>query len=92
MSDNSVNVEIEEVLDLVKGISSTLKEISENNSDMKQKLRTLGVTFQDEGFDKVCGMVANAETKLNEACPDLNMVIGGLTAYAEKLLRSIQGL
>ncbi len=88
----SVNVDYQEVLDLARSISSSLKSILENNNEMKQNLRNLGVTFQDEGFEKVCGMVANSEKNLREATPDLLLVSTKLLEYADDLFQSTKKL
>ena len=81
----AVNVSSSELVDLVKAISTSISSICVSNDAMKESLRNLGMTFQDEGFDKLTTMVSNSERNLREASPDLDYIAGQLIQYARLL-------
>lgn len=81
----AVNVSSSELVDLVKAIRTSISSINVSNEAMKESLRNLGATFQDEGFDKLTTMVLNSERNLHEASPDLIYITEQLMQYASLL-------
>lgn len=76
------------IIELTKGISECIKKISSLNNDLSTHLKTLGNTFQDEGYAVIQGYVTSAQTKVNEAVPDLKVVMEKLVEYARLLQES----
>ncbi len=76
------------IIELTKGISDCIKKISSLNNDLSTQLKTLGNTFQDEGYAVIQGYVSNSQAKINEAVPDLKVVMEKLIEYARLLQES----
>lgn len=76
------------IIELTKGISNCIKKISSLNNDLSTQLKTLGNTFQDEGYVVIQGYVSNSQAKINEAVPDLKVVMEKLIEYAHLLQES----
>ena len=76
------------IIELTKGISECLKKISSLNNNLSTQLKTLGNTFQDEGFAVIQGYVTSSQDKVNEAVPDLKVVMEKLVEYARLLQES----
>lgn len=76
------------IIELTKGISDCIKKISSLNNDLSTQLKTLGNTFQDEGYAVIQGYVTNSQNKVNEAVPDLKVVMEKLLEYARLLQES----
>lgn len=76
------------IIELTKGISECIKKISSLNNDLSTQLKTLGNTFQDEGYAVIQGYVTSSQTKVNEAVPDLKIVMEKLVEYARLLQES----
>lgn len=71
------------IIELTKGISECIKKITSLNSNLSDKLKVLGNTFQDDGFAVIQGYVSSSQTKVNEAVPDMKIVMEKLIEYAE---------
>lgn len=76
------------IIELTKGINECIKKISSLNNDLSNQLKTLGNTFQDEGYAVIQGYVSNSQVKVNEAVPDLKVVMEKLVEYARLLQES----
>lgn len=76
------------IIELAKGISDCIKKISSLNNDLSTRLKTLGNTFQDEGYAVIQGYVTSSQNKVNEAVPDLKVVMEKLVEYARLLQES----
>lgn len=76
------------IIELAKGISECLKKISSLNNDLSAHFKTLGSTFQDEGYAVIKGYVTSSQAKMNEAIPDLTIVMNKLVEYARLLHES----
>lgn len=76
------------IIELTKGISDCIKKISSLNNDLSTQLKTLGNTFQDEGYAVIQGYVTSSQNKMNEAVPDLKVVMEKLVEYARLLQES----
>lgn len=88
MLDISIDVDIKDIITLVKNISLSLKEIHENNTIMMQNLKVLRESFFDEGFDEICMMVKNCQRNLEKTVPELEIICQQLIWYSELLMRS----
>ena len=87
MSDQ-IEASSKSIIELTKGISECLKKISSLNNNLSTQLKTLGNTFQDEGFAVIQGYVTSSQDKVNEAVPDLKVVMEKLVEYARLLQES----
>lgn len=76
------------IIELTKEINGCLKKISALNTDLSTHLKTLGNTFQDEGYAVIQGYVTSSQAKVNEAVPDLKTVMEKLIEYARLLQES----
>ena len=76
------------IIELTKGISECIKKISSLNNDLSTQFKTLGNTFQDEGYAVIQGYVTSSQTKVNEAVPDLRVIMEKLVEYARLLKES----
>lgn len=76
------------IRELTGNINGCLKKISSLNADLSSKLKTLGNTFQDEGYSVIQGYVSSSQAKVNEAVPDLKVVLESLVEYAGLLQES----
>lgn len=76
------------IIELTKSISECIKRISSLNNDLSSELKMLGNTFQDEGYAVIQGYVSGSQAKLNEAVPDLKVVMEKLVEYAYLLCES----
>lgn len=76
------------IIELTKGINGCIKRISLLNNDLSSHLKKLGNTFQDEGYAVIQGYVSSSQAKVNEAVPDLKVVMEKLVEYARLLQES----
>ena len=76
------------IIQLTKGINECIKKISFLNKELSDQLKTLGNTFQDEGYAVIQGYVSSSQAKVNEAVPDLKVVMEKLIEYAHLLQES----
>ena len=76
------------IIELTKGINECIKRISSLNNNLFTQLKVLGNTFQDEGYAVIQGYVTSSQTKVNEAVPDLKVVMEKLVEYARLLQES----
>lgn len=76
------------IIDLTKEIKSCLTKINNLNSELSTQLKSLGSTFQDEGYQVIQGYVSNSQAKFNEALPDMKIVMEKLIEYAQLLIES----
>jgi uncharacterized protein YukE len=73
------------ILELAKSIAQGIKTIQTLNEEMESQLKSLGATFQDEGFGAVTSYVAKSKSGIENAMPDLQTIIVKLTQFAEQL-------
>lgn len=73
------------ITELTSNINKCLKNISALNADLSSKLKTLGNSFQDEGYSVIQGYVNSSQAKVNAAVPDLKVVMNSLLEYARIL-------
>lgn len=76
------------IIELTKGINECIKKISSLNNELSSQLKTLGNTFQDEGYAVIQSYVSGSQAKVNEAVPDLKVVMEKLVEYAHLLRES----
>lgn len=76
------------IIELIKGINDCIKKISSENEELSKQLKTLGNTFQDEGYAVIQCYVSIAQKKMNDAVPDLDIVTKKLFDYAKLLKES----
>lgn len=87
MTDN-IAASSKDILELTKSIGENIKKINSLNEDLSQKLDRLGETFQDEGYNIIQGYVANSQNKINDAIPDIRIIMEKLIEYAQLLKES----
>ena len=80
------------ILELAKEITQGIKAIQSLNGEMESQLKSLGSSFQDEGFAEVTSYVAKSKSGIESAMPDLQTVITKMTEYAEHLERARHAL
>ena len=77
-----------QIIELTKGINTCLKRILFLNQDLSVKLKNLGNTFQDEGYEVIKAYVSSSQNKVSEAGPDLELVMSKLIEYVGYLKES----
>lgn len=83
-----IEASVKSIIELTKEISGYLKKISSLNHNLSTQLKTLGSTFQDEGYAVIQGYVASSQSKVNDAVPDFKVVMEKLIEYARLLRES----
>jgi uncharacterized protein YukE len=76
------------IIELTRGINNSVKQINNLSGTLSSQLRTLGSTFQDEGFLTIQGYISKTQKKVDEAVPDLETVMKKLIEYAELIKQS----
>jgi hypothetical protein len=76
------------IIDLTRNINNSIKQIHNLNDGLSSQLKTLGSTFQDEGYRTIQGYISKTQTKVNDAVPDLKIVMERLVEYAELIKKS----
>ena len=76
------------VIELAREISDCLKKITSLNQELSNQLKSLGSTFQDEGYAVIQRYVTSSQEKLGRAVPDLKIVMETLIEYARLLKES----
>ena len=83
-----INASARSILELTKNIGLCVKKISLLNNDLSTQLKTLGNTFQDDGYTVIQGYVTTAQARVEEELPDLKVVMEKLIEYARLLKAS----
>ena len=76
------------IIELTKGIGDCIKKITALNNTLSEQLKTLGNSFQDEGYLVIKNYVLSSQNKVNDAVPDLKVVMEKLIEYARLLQES----
>jgi len=76
------------IIDLTRSINNSIKQINNLGETLSSQLKTLGTTFQDEGYGTVQGYIAKTQNKVNDSVPDLKTVMERLVEYAELIRQS----
>jgi hypothetical protein len=76
------------IIDLTRGINNSVKQINNLNDTLSSQLKTLGSTFQDEGYATIQGYIVKTQGKVDEAVPDLDRVMNNLLEYAQLINES----
>ena len=88
MSGNGIDASAGAIIELTRNINTSIKRINGLGENLSSQLKTLGSTFQDEGYGTIQGYIAKTQTKVNEAVPDLKLVMERLLEYAELIKQS----
>lgn len=83
-----INASARSILELTKNIGLCVKKISLLNNDLSTQLKTLGNTFQDDGYTVIQSYVTTAQARVEEELPDLKVVMEKLIEYARLLKAS----
>ena len=84
----SIEASATAIIDLTRDINNSIKQINNLGNILSTQLNTLGSTFQDEGYGTIQGYIAKTQRKVNEAVPDLKIVMERLVEYAELIRQS----
>jgi uncharacterized protein YukE len=87
---SGINASPRVVLDLAKSIEESSKIIYGLTADLKNKLKVLGHTFQDEGFIRIQNYINATERQVYDMLPEFSKVERGLAEYAAFLIASGQ--
>jgi len=80
------------IIALTRSINKNIKQINTLGETLSSQLKTLGTTFQDEGFDIIQSYIAKTQKKVEEAVPDLKTVMDRLIEYAEHIRKSRENI
>lgn len=84
----SIEASATAIIVLTHDIHNSIKQINNLGNILSAQLSTLGLTFQDEGYGTIQGYIAKTERKVDEAVPDLKIVMERLVEYAELIRQS----
>lgn len=79
------------VVELACNIGKGLKSVLVESEALDSKLKHLGISMQDEGFENVCCFVEISKSGIAAAMPDLEVLMNKLVEYAD-LLRQSHGV
>jgi len=77
------------ILKLTEDILKCVKKIETLGKDLSSRLKTLGATFQDEGYVTIQGYIKKTQKKVDNSVPDLTKVKNALIEVA-KLLKAAE--
>lgn len=86
--NEQIEASSQSIIALTKGINACIKKISSLNRELSAQLKALGNTFQDEGYTAIQRYVTGSQAKIDEAVPDLKIVMEKLVEYARLLQES----
>jgi uncharacterized protein YukE len=84
----SVSAAIQALLDLATNINDNVKQSNTLTETLDSQLKTLGSSFQDEGFTIIQNHIATTRKKIEEAQPALRDIIKKLHENAILLKKS----
>lgn len=87
MADNT-EASASAIIELTRGINNSIKQINSLGETLSSQLKTLGSTFQDEGYGTIQSYIAKTQNKITDAVPDLKTVMKKLIEYAELIKQS----
>jgi DNA anti-recombination protein RmuC len=76
------------IIALTHSINNSLKMINSYGESLSSQLKTLGNTFRDEGYLIIQEHIYKTQTKVNEAVPELDIVMKRLIEYANRIKKS----
>ena len=85
---NGIDASATAIIDLTRSINNSIKQINSLGETLSSQLKTLGSTFQDEGYGTIQGYISKTQNKVNDTVPDLKMVMERLVEYAELIKQS----
>jgi ABC-type transporter Mla subunit MlaD len=81
----AVNASPEAVIELTKDINQCLKSLNALNEELTRNLRSLGTSFQDEGFLIIQNYIERTKQMVDQSVPDLGRVMNSLVEMARLL-------
>jgi uncharacterized protein YukE len=87
MAEN-IEASADAIIDLTRDINNSVKQINNLSETLSRQLRTLGSTFQDEGYTTIQGYISKTQKKVEQAVPDLDSVMNKLLEYAQLINES----
>ncbi len=85
---DQINASSKAIIDLYNDIKTCILKINTLNEDLSAQLKALGNTFQDDGYSVIQCYVSSSQKKVDEALPDLRVVMMNLVEYARLLKES----
>jgi hypothetical protein len=76
------------IIDLGRNIYANIRNVFNSSINLNNQLKTLGHTFQDEGFIRIQNYIKATEKQILGVEPELRMVETKLIEYAELIIKS----
>jgi len=80
------------IIDLTRDINNGIKEINNLGNDLGSHLKRLGTTFQDQGYLTIQSYISKTQKTVQDAIPDLKIILSKLAEYADLLIKSESSL
>ena len=88
MADNNVEASASAIIELTRDINNCIKKINNLGETLSSQLKTLGVSFQDEGYGAIQNYISKTQNKEEDAVPDMKVVMERLLEYAKLIQES----
>ena len=66
MADNNVEASASAIIELTRDINNCIKKINNLGETLSSQLKTLGVSFQDEGYGAIQNYISKTQNKVDD--------------------------
>jgi hypothetical protein len=80
----AVTVSWRDMVQLVDGIKTNLRQVTEYNSTLEQQLKALGTSFRDEDIVIIENHVTTTKRQIENTVPEFEVVLKKMLEYAQE--------